>query len=321
MKLIVGKIDEDLTDLIKSEYPSAVLITEENWQTPIDVGYTGLEEFINNENFLRLLLKASEIFYYPIDEDSKFDINKSTQTTQGYVEYFLFLARQEGIPINSYNHLGLDITTKQHNQLLELVDLRKVEKGPQLWCAGCSFTRGHGVEEHERYANLLSDKLNLPLSVLAKSGSSISWAADQILRSDIRQGDIVVWGLTEKSRMSYIKDGTVTPFFVSGEVTNPVENLISRLFVEDDLFRYYQLTSINQVINFTQKIGAKLLIVGLLADDTDLLYLQHLDCYYHYYYVNRGFKDLGNDDLHPGPLQHQEFAEKITDVLKKRGYV
>lgn len=321
MKLIIGKIDNRLTDQIKSEYPHAVLITKENQTTRVDVGYTGIEEFDTGEDFLNLLLTATEIFYYPPTDPTSFDIQNPTQTKQGYLEYLLFLAKQEGVKLNSYNCIGSEKTKNDSEQFLKLTDTRKKLSGPQLWCAGCSFTRGHGVAETDRYATLLSKDLNLPLNLLATSGSSISWAADQILRSDIRKGDIIVWGLTEKIRITYINNTTVTPFFASASAVTPTEKLLQRLFTEDELFLYYQLTSIAQVINFANKVGAKLLIVGLFTSISDLWYLQQFKYYYHYHYVNHKYKDVCDDGFHPGPLQHQEYAKKILEILRKRNYV
>lgn len=321
MKLIVGHIDNKLTDLIKLDFPSAVLITENNSELLVEVGYTGIEEFSEDEKFLDLLMSAEEIFYYPTGNIDNFDLHNPTASSQGLTELFLFLAQQEGIKVNNYSQFGEEQAFEKFNRYLAVTDSRKTEKDSQLWCAGCSFTLGVGVDLPQRYANILSTKLNLPLSVLAKVGASISWAADQILRSDIKKNDIVIWGLTVKNRMSHVINNEILNVHIHESARSPTEKLLQKVVLDDDLLLYHQLTSISQVINFCNKIGAKLLLVGLLSSDYDLIYLKNFKNYYHYHYRNNSYLDFGSDLAHPGLAQHQEYAHRIINELDKRGYI
>ena len=95
----------------------------------------------------------------------------------------------------------------------------RTNNSPVLWTAGCSVTYGTGVEYSSRWGSLLASYLNLPEVTLSQGGSSIFWAADQLLRSDIRPGDIVVWGLTNVPRISISKNWNFTSVTIDGYFT------------------------------------------------------------------------------------------------------
>ena len=75
---------------------------------------------------------------------------------------------------------------------------------PVLWVAGCSFSSAVGVESDERWGHYVSNHFNLPEVNIAQGGASITFAADQILRSDIRPSDRVIWGLTGVARVDFV---------------------------------------------------------------------------------------------------------------------
>lgn len=85
-----------------------------------------------------------------------------------------------------------------------LVDYRKTQSSPQFWVAGCSNACGSGLDNKElRYGQLVADHYGWECSFLCRGGSSIDFAADQIIRSDIRQGDVVIVGLTGIERYTW----------------------------------------------------------------------------------------------------------------------
>lgn len=203
------------------------------------------------------------------------------------------------------------------NNILKLADIRK-SSSPQIWGVGCSFTVGVGVDPEQTYIRLLADYLKLPLSLLAEPASSVSWAADQILRSDIRKDDIVVWGLTEFNRL---------PTF---------NNQVDHITVSDPIFpkhllvssytTYIGITSVFQVINFCQKIGAKLIIGGFLLSNEIAEMLEGTPEFFlsvpHYYKSNRHeYVDFGEDNLHPGPEQHKLYFNDFVLQLSNRKYI
>jgi len=143
-----------------------------------------------------------------------------------------------------------------------------------LWVIGCSVTSGVGVSEKERFGDIISSRLNLPVITLAKPGASIEWAADQILTSDINKDDIVIWGLTGATRYPFATQNqllNITP-------SNYAKQSEVKLHISEKYFLSYDIIhrakrSILQVENFTNKIGAKLLIGFLPVNgpETDLI--------------------------------------------------
>ena len=65
--------------------------------------------------------------------------------------------------------------------------------GPCLWVNGCSISTGVGVTSKSMYAEILAKSLNLPLVLLAESGSGMSWQSERWMTADIRPGDLLIW--------------------------------------------------------------------------------------------------------------------------------
>lgn len=333
MILLVGTADEYLVNLAKAYSTDAILITEDNWNelahNPPEVGYTGIEEFTDKLLLLNVLLSATELIYYPSDVKSKFDIWFPTQCSRGLIEHYLILVNQS-IPVTNLktNILGTQTVNDHLAAFLTLRDSRKADadKKQQLWVAGGSDANGIGVEKIDRFMNLIASKFNLPLNDLSIPGGAISRLADQILRSDIQKDDIVVWSLTPKERKEWWYDGNIYNIISESYSRYPwVKKLIpERSLVDVENSHYQSLTHIHQVINFCKKSKAKLLIVGIPTDPANLLYLHTLPNFYQYYSSitqNNIFVDYADDNEHPGPLQHQLYADAIIEQLQKRNWI
>jgi hypothetical protein len=189
-----------------------------------------------------------------------------------------------------------------------------------LWTVGCSITQGVGVSQNQRWGHLLSEYLNIPEVTLSSNGSSIRWAADQILRSDIRLGDTVVWGLTSIQRYEWSENWQLK--------SNTVGNMhrVAKPF-HYWKYEYFDSTThislcireILHVIQYCKKIGAKLYLANLY--DTGLLPIILAD-YENFIDLtanckieeNLQFIDYGNDNSHPGPLQHKIYADQIFNM-------
>jgi len=135
--------------------------------------------------------------------------------------------------------------------------------------------------------------------MLAKGGSGLEFQKDQILRSDVRSGDIVLWGLTEERRR--------TIWSAKGPITADRDY---KTFDETGV--YLSVTSIFQVINFCRKIGAHLILVPTISAETLRLGLSHVPEFLNFPYKPK-FSDYGTDGYHPGPLQHQMWADYILE--------
>jgi hypothetical protein len=298
-------------------------------------------KFLNNKNVNKIM--SSDIDhgnFYTSLEDLKIKIhdidnliNASTnivlvgidQTLLNAIDstnvplYLTLLATLQSYPgkcknIDQFNSL-LDIAFNNHR------NTRQTDE-PTAWICGCSVTAGTGVLPKQRYANILSEKLNMPTVLLAEGGSSLGWQADQLLRADIRPNDIVIWGLTSITRINYFNNNTWTNCTVNAYLNIPKK------------FQYWNIDYFNsptqaagyvknilQVENFCKKIGTKCYFINLF-DSSYIPVLFHsrnnfLDLSSLHFNPDGTYKflDFGNDNSHPGPIQHREYAEQIYNFV------
>jgi hypothetical protein len=284
--------------------------------------YTSLGDLSKNlSQIWNILISSDEIVYCPPakwSDNKTLNVTNPTDSIHGLTEHLL-LTLPAHVKVTNFNRAGLVPDP------VPLVDSRR-GNSVQLWIAGCSFSHGLGVESQQRYGQLVANQLDLPVSFLTRDGSSISWAADQILRSDIKAGDIVIWGLTAIERLTYVQDNklsvgvTVNTYKVNPklEKTLPAETLTSQ-----NTF-YSHIYSIEQVVNFCKATKAKLLIIGLLTSDSCLRYLADKSFFHRYPYSRTfnnnsisefNFVDTGTDNLHPGPEQHLLYKNFIISII------
>ena len=226
---------------------------------------------------------------------------------------------------NNVHNLNLPNYTELYTKL---VDSRRTPD-QQLWISGCSISHGVGVAQEQRYGQLIANLLRLPVSFLTASGSSIPWAVDQIVRSDICAGDIVILGLTEEFRFPYwTTNNTVWHIGVNHQnqsdrlpFTNLSSNIIDRLITDDNCF-YQSVIKIHQLVNFCRKLNVKLLILGLLSSNCLAFHLNNIPEFINYKNVKSAtWVDLGTDNQHPGPQQHQLFTDFCQTTLNKLNYI
>lgn len=320
--LLVGYADEYLVAKAKEYSSDSFLVTEKNWQEFVKnknaVGYTGLEEFHDKECFVKLLDSVEEIEYIPCQNH---DIEN-----RHYIESCLLLRNKKlilykkpeirNLVENLYNN---KIIKKKLNYYLNLVDDRKTTNS-QLWIAGCSATYGVGVKKNQRYGHLLAKKLNKSASFLAWPGTSIPWAADQILRSDIKKNDIVVWGLTNNNRYTYcINDEIhhVNAWSFKNNV-NLHQHVHGKLLADAENLTYHNITSIYQVRNLCDKVGAKLLLFGLFTQFDISDFLHNIE---NFFQVPTLKIDIGSDNVHPGPKSHKIYTDMIYEQLSVRNWI
>lgn len=322
LTIFVGDIHESLSIIAKSHNSSAILIDHANYQKFVEstlaqdtTVYTSLGDLPKDLKIVYdILILADQIIYCPptVWSDSKvIDFADPGNCVHGLTEVLLQL-----LP-NSVEVKNLNPKIYDPNPL---VDLRKTES-EQLWIAGCSISHGVGVDNASRYGQLLANELNLPCSFLTKPGSAIDWAADQILRSDIRENDLVVWGLTNPERLTYFHNNTLLNITLkSYEVYPEYQKIVDQknLFTHQTLYTHFY--AIQKVINYCNKINARLLLVGiLLGPYTFLSFLKSQKNYVHIEYptlscdynILTSFIDLGTDSVHPGTKQHQQYKEII----------
>ena len=204
------------------------------------------------------------------------------------------------------------------NSILSLEGKRESTE-PQLWVAGDSRVYGIGVNDDQRVGNLLSQGLDLSLTTLAFRGTDATWAADQILRSDIQANDTVVWVLTEHHRFTTIDEHgeliRVNPYYYD-KWRKQLEGLFSIDFLANEPMQLYRyISSVYQVQNFCQKVGAKLVVVYL--DNSPLMLQQFRDLPNFINLSGNNFHvDIGSDGIHPGPETHKKYANEILKFLE-----
>jgi len=189
---------------------------------------------------------------------------------------------------------------------------------PVLWVAGCSFSSAVGVNKQERWGNLVSKYLRVPEVNIARGASSVTFAADQILRSDIRQGDRVIWGLTHPARVDYVNiEGEYTSCVINNAKQFGVFDLYSMDYFDSSTQQIQYTKAVKQVVNFCKKIDAELTLVNFLCDSKPIVdYLKQLPNYVSCC-SKLNFIDIGTvDELHPGPKQHQQYAKEIIKVIQ-----
>jgi hypothetical protein len=282
LKLFVGDITQELADYA-TQYGKSILVTKKNYQDIISqskkqdmiahTSFGDMEKVTPKEApFYTLLLSADQIVYYPPSQWSDHSDRYQLHSMQRITEYYLYDINRLK---NNVTGLNLDHYTK-NCKYLNLWDTRKSDN-PALWVSGCSISHGDGVKNDQRYGQLLSDDLKLPVNWLTNPGSSIEWAADQILRSDIRSNDVVVWGLTSEYRATEWDNKKVkninTYSFDASETG-------SLSLVSEETRLYKALIAINQVENFCLKIKAQLILFPLISSESLRLHLSSNQCYY-----------------------------------------
>lgn len=293
--------------------PTAQLVNHTNFKNiDVDTVYTSLGDFDSKENFVSFLESADRIVYCPEQPWSSKDLETET------VQILMYLHSHKDV-------VGPLPTLARTDNMLELADSRKTT-APQLWIVGCSVSHGVGVDVKNRYGALLADQLNLECSFLTQPGSSIAWAADQILRSDLRPGDIVVWGLTTDHRFPhYSQKYSLRHITVKTYSDDPLltETVDVKQILDTENLLYYSVTAINRVINMCQKINVKLVLAGVIVTEDLLPMIYDLPSYLHLNRViraqryDRGYFDLGTDGEHPGPITHRWYADKVLEFIKK----
>lgn len=314
--LLVGDTGVYLSIAAKKINKNALLLDGGNYKKIFNtngVYYTSTGDITTVEHFCEVLMAADEVIYCPPDgawsdkdltalrEDKRFTAETVTK------EHLYQLSWIKKIAIKNLPTDCLNFTNKWQVT-------PRISQEPQIWNIGCSITAGNGVEKHERYGEIVGRKLNMPVSILAYEGSSLIWAADQILLADVLPGDIILWGLTSLQRYSYalhndrlyhVNSNFYKHYPLMKKIV-PIDWLDSR----DNL--YHSLNSISIVQNFCKKTNTKLVLLGLLDQDFYERYIEFTKT------SSRGkWLDLGNDNQHPGPRQHEIFAQIAIDAINR----
>ena len=324
LTLYVGDNDESLAESAKLADTSAYLIDFDNFdKSHTGIAYTSISDLPGLSEFASLLRQADTIVYAPPMNHQWSDLKRGDSRQRYWTEFYL-----TACSFNK-NKTIINFVPQVPKISNTTIDQRKTDK-PQLWVAGCSITFGVGVDDSQRYSDLLASKLDMEFSLLAIPGASIAWNVDQLLRSDIKKGDIVVLGITSSSRYSYydvdsdlMRYITTTTRDIHIDHAPKIKDIITNKFLIDYNLVYNSINCILQLVNFCKKNNAKLILAGILANLELAIHFKNLDNYIQFdytYSVNEHdrFLDVGTDNLHPGPEMHKWYAEKIFENLTNR---
>lgn len=302
-------------DWHKNKSSQCLLLTRKNIKKIIHSAeqydcHSSIED-LTLENTLWALDESKEI--HIVDLTLKFPDLKGFE--YGRIYYQLIGYREKVYNFDWINEIEVD-----NLNLLQ----KRIEKNIALWSFGCSFTKGIGVENHEKYNTLLSEKLKIPLIDESQPGTSIKFMADKILRADIQKNDIVVWGLTSPARFEQAEDWTMRSYStVYADIFKYNTEIRSAISIEYfDSFTHFlsNIYSIVSVINFCDKIGAELYLANFMDCSWIPVVFNKTKNFINFANVNHAsaglYIDLGNDNAHPGPLQHQQYANEIYNLIR-----
>lgn len=311
-KLFVGSNDEYLAEIAKKQDQNSKLLDISNFdQTSGLAGtyYTSLADLVDLETFFDVCANADEIFYYPpADWNNQNNTSKEKHLTETVIGYC-----SQHIDVKNFNI---------HKNKLYLVNFQPAKRKttvPQIWVAGCSFTKGVGVTLEQTWKEHVSKSLNLDYTDLSEEGTSITWSADRILRSDIQPNDIVFWQLTGHQRNFVIdeKNNNLQHILLNTLSNSKIKKKFPPEYVDSKTTICKNILSIQQVYNFCQKAKAKLVILGTLYDWENHYLHYNVPCFEQLLVWPKKLIDLGSDGMHPGPEQHKVYAKKFIELLKK----
>lgn len=314
IEVFVGDTGEYLHKIAQNNNNTAIMISSKNCKHLLPGTYfTSLGDLDNLDQLYCILEQANIIRYVP---PQKWTNNDLKFWTEEYVKMFLYNSKKQ--------IYGLDrpVPDNDITAINCLPDHRKSDS-PQIWIAGCSISHGIGVTPHQRYGYLIANDLNLPVSFLTASGASNRWISDQIIRSDIRQQDIVFFGITSPGRLSYWDPQEQRIQFAVPEkfsMHRYLKTLVNEKFLASEHLIYESVISIHNVLNFCNKVNAKV-VVGTLIQGIETYFA---DCYNfvhiagtHSKQHKTKFLDVGNDNRHPGPMSHHFFKEKFLEKFRE----
>jgi hypothetical protein len=220
----------------------------------------------------------------------------------------------------------MQMSADYSKKFLYMAGVRKSDL-PQLWSVGGSALTDPNITESQQVGNIIADYTSMPITHLVANGASNDWCADQILRSDVRSGDIVLWNIMFETRFPFWHDQTNQVIHVQQNYKkfSKVEIDLSEHAIADWLTSkhcfYSTVTHAHQVLNFCNKIGAKLLPyvqypVGISTETKE--YFSNFPAFT--VMPGEKFIDVTVDGWHPGPAQHAQYAELLIQALVKQSW-
>lgn len=213
---------------------------------------------------------------------------------------------------NLLSYINSDSFNKSSDEktFIENLSVLDTSTNSTLWVFGCSHSYGTGLDrEDQRYGNILADKLNMPLRMIAKPGGSMNYSLRHIINSNFNQNDFVIWQIINPARLSYFDGQQVKEILLANTSSRTLID-----FCTDAQMFFNHFTQINIGVRYLRAIGCKFMLVSV--DHTDHYnYINEYKNYPEYAFFPNFAVDLANDNLHFGPLSHKNLALSILDHI------
>lgn len=225
--------------------------------------------------------------------------------------------KDEEITIDTLNFLSYVNTMHVNNFLGDEVlsfaehsDINSSYSKSTLWVYGCSHSHGTGLNHNSKpYGNHLAEGLNLPLKLITKPGSSTHWSLRQLINSNLKKDDIVVWQITSPYRLSFFNGKHVQEIVLA----NCNNRTLIETYTNEQCF-FLQLSYVNIGVQYLRSIGVKFIV--LCVDSRDMEFNYRYSKYPEFYCATNFAVDRGSDNLHFGPLSHKNLANTLLNRVQ-----
>ena len=160
----------------------------------------------------------------------------------------------------------------------------------------------------------------MPAVFLATTNSGLDWQVDQLIRSDIKENDIVIWGGSFPISFSWFIDSklyNIWPYwneFIDDEQFHSKKELLSTM-LEDESRIKLSIRHMAQVISFCKKLKVKL-VIAYYPIDREVQEFKDFVKTTPYYLELPKVVDLAADRSHPGPITHALYAKRIQEYIE-----
>ena len=184
---------------------------------------------------------------------------------------------------------------------------------PTLWVFGCSHSHGVGLLPNEKkFGEIVAESLNLPITLISKPGSSLSWSTRNLIAADIKPNDVVIWQLTTPHRISQYNGINTTEIMLA----HSNDRHLLEVYDDNQIF-FNHINLLNFGVQYLRRMGVKFVIVSILPKLENFFYeyLIEYSKYSEYCYTPGCQLDLGSDQVHSGPLSHKALAQRLLDHI------
>lgn len=245
-------------------------------------------------------------------------LGKTKENTSIYVNLAYQIIKDYSDRCENIDHLMDTIVYGQFNYHYNFEEVLPVTDKKKLWIAGCSFSSIERpswtevykqtreiqyVENHERWAYIVSQELDLEEVNIAFPGAGIYDGLRRIIESEAKDGDKLIWQITSETRETAAYPySSIRDYAFMGNYIGSLDQTLNNMM------------HIRLGIEYCKKQGIDLYIVNMLADDTWVSRFCQNSNYLNLY--KDDLIDFGSDDLHPGPKQNAEYAKEIIKFIQ-----